>query len=153
MILRHGILRGLRPCQLHPYRRMTIQPQFRSNNISHTDSAPPSQRELNSKLYCLLRINTTHRCTIRRRKRAGPYARDPSSPDRHRCPRHNNNNDRNAAGRITGLILQHRHPTPDPLRLLQSQAPFLYIRCHQSIQSLHRFRRRGCAARQGFSHG
>ncbi|KAI4237046.1 MAG: hypothetical protein LQ349_002158 [Xanthoria aureola] len=43
MILRHGILRGLRPCQLHPYRRTTLQPQFRSNNTSHNNSAPPSQ--------------------------------------------------------------------------------------------------------------
>lgn len=97
-------------------------------------------------------FNTTHRCTIRRRKRAWPYARDPSSPDRHRCPRHNHNN-RNAAGRITGLILQHRHPAPDPLRLLQPQASLIYIRCDQSVKNLHRFRRRGCAARQGFSHG
>lgn len=151
MILRHGILRGLRPCQLHPYRRTTLQPQSRSNTTSHTN-ASPSQRELSPKSP-YYSINTIHRCTIRRRKHARAYARDPSSPDRHRRPGPNNNRNSNAAGRITGLILQHRHPTPDPLRLLQSQAPFIYIRCDQSIQNLHRFRRRGCAARPGFSHG
>ncbi len=53
MIRRHGILRGLRPCQLYPYRRTTIQPQFRRNS-SHTN-ASPSQRELNPTL-----LHTTH---------------------------------------------------------------------------------------------